>query len=126
MLNISRIVRVIFSQEAEQEYQRLLSLVKEERAKDIQNSENQKLVKSIDEKIERLKYMPDSGIQIPRKLFPSKYFTTYEINNLWKMNLFNYWRLIYTLRGDKVEILCVVLDLIDHPMYDKIFGYKKQ
>lgn len=125
MLSISRIIRVIFAEEAEQEYQKLLEIVKNEKEKAMSNSENQKLLKSIDEKIERLKYAPDSGIQIPKKLFPSKYLTTYEINNLWKMNLFNYWRLIYTLRGDKVEVLCVVLDLIDHPTYNKIFGYRK-
>jgi len=125
VLSISRIIRVIFAEEAEQEYQKLLEIVKNEKEKAMSNSENQKLLKSIDEKIERLKYAPDSGIQIPKKLFPSKYLTTYEINNLWKMNLFNYWRLIYTLRGDKVEVLCVVLDLIDHPTYNKIFGYRK-
>ncbi|MBS3068466.1 hypothetical protein J4450_07195 [Candidatus Micrarchaeota archaeon] len=124
-MSISRIIRVIFAEEAEQEYQKLLEIVKNEKEKAMSNSENQKLLKSIDEKIERLKYAPDSGIQIPKKLFPSKYLTTYEINNLWKMNLFNYWRLIYTLRGDKVEVLCVVLDLIDHPTYNKIFGYRK-
>lgn len=43
-----------------------------------------------------------------------------------EMNLFNYWRLVYTLRGDRVEVLCIVLDLVDHPAYDKIFGYKKR
>lgn len=68
--------------------------------------------------------MPDSGIQIPRKFFPAKYLIKYQINNLWKMNLFNYWRIVYTLRGDKIEILCVILDLIDHPTYNKIFGYR--
>lgn len=124
MLNISRIIRVIFTQEAEQEYQKLLEIMKQEKEKDIQNSENQKLIKSIDEKIERLKYAPQSGIQIPKKIFPSKYIFTHDINNLWKMNLFNYWRLIYTLRGDRVEVLCVILDLIDHPTYNKIFGYR--
>ncbi len=126
MLSISRIIRVIFSEEAEQEYQRLLEIVKQEKEKNIQNSEHQKLLKSIDEKAERLKYAPDSGIHIPRKTFPAKYLAKYEINNLWKMNLFNYWRLIYTIRGDRLEVLCIVLDVIDHPTYDKIFGYKKK
>lgn len=126
MLNISRIVRVIFSEEAEQEYQKLVDIVKDEHKTGIWKSENTRLLKSIDEKIERLKYAPDSGTQIPRRQFPTKYLAEYEINNLWKINLFNYWRLVYTLRGDKIEVLCIVLDLIDHPDYDKIFGYKKR
>lgn len=126
MLSISRIIRVIFSEDAEKEYQRLLEIVKKERSKGIKNSEHQKLLKSIDKKVERLKYVPDSGIQIPKKLFPKKYTEKHEINNLWKMNLFNYWRIIYSLRGNKVEILCIVLDLVDHPDYNKIFGYKKR
>jgi len=126
VLNISRIVRVIFSAEAEQEYQKLVDAVKQEYAKEIKNSENQQLLRSIDEKIERLKYAPDSGTQIPKRQFPVKYLAEYEINNLWKINLFNYWRLVYTLRGNKIEVLCIVLDLINHPDYDKIFGYKKR
>lgn len=124
MWNISRIVRVIFVEEAEQEYQRLVEVVKQERARGVSNSENQMLLRSIDEKVERLKYAPDSGIHVPRKVFPAKYLLKYGINNLWKMNLFNYWRLIYTLRGDTLEVLCVVLDLVSHPDYNKIFGYR--
>jgi Txe/YoeB family toxin of Txe-Axe toxin-antitoxin module len=124
VLSISKIVRVIFSEEAEQDYQRLVVLVKQEHETGIINSENQKLLKSIDEKVDRLKYAPDSGIQIAKKLFPMEYQTKYGINNLWKMNLFNYWRLIYTLQGDRLEVLCIVLDLIDHPTYDKKFGYR--
>ena len=124
MLSISRIIRVIFTEEAEQEYQKLVETVKLERENGVENSEQQKLLKSVDEKVERLKYAPDSGIQIPKKLFPAKYLAKYEVNNLWKMNLFNYWRLVYTLRGDKIEVLCIVLDLIGHPSYDKIFGYR--
>jgi len=126
VLNISRIIRVIFSQEAEKEYQKLLEVTKQERESSISNSENQKLLKSIDEKIERIKIAADLGIQIPKNLFPQKYLSKYAITNLWKINLFNYWRLIYTMRGDKIEVICVVLDLIDHPAYDKIFGYKRR
>ena len=126
MLSISRIIRVIFAEEAEEEYKRLVETIKFEKEKGITNSENQKLIKSIEEKVERLKYAPDSGIQIPRKLFPAKYLVKYQINNLWKMNLFNYWRIVYTLRGDKLEVLCIVLDLIDHPDYNEIFGYRKR
>jgi len=124
--NISKIIRIIFTEDAEQEYQKLVDTVKQEHQKGAMNSENQRLLKSIDEKVERLKYAPDSGIQISRKLFPQEYLNEYGINNLWKMNLFNYWRLIYTIQGDKLEVLCVILDLIDHPTYDKKFGYRSR
>jgi len=126
VLNISKIVKVTFSQEAEEEYKRLVETVKEEKENGIKTSEHQKLLKSIDQKVDRIKFAPDSGIQISRKLFPTKYLSYYEINNLWKMNLVKYWRLIYTMRGDRAELLCFVLDIINHKEYDKIFKYKKR
>ena len=36
------------------------------------------------------------------------------------------WRMLYTIRGDELEIVCFILDFVDHPTYNKIFGYKKR
>ena len=35
-------------------------------------------------------------------------------------------RMLYTLKGSQVEILCFILEVIDHRRYDKIFGYRKK
>jgi len=34
--------------------------------------------------------------------------------------------MLYTLRGEAVQILCIVLQIIDHKKYDRIFGYRKK
>ena len=105
-----------------------------ETEKGIASSFHQTLLKSIDSKIELLKANYDYGIQIPKKQIPRKYRIEYEVTNLWKVDLSGYWRMIYTLKQPQreqteVEIITIwldVLDLLDHPKYDKIFGYKKK
>lgn len=126
MLSIKRLVRVIFDEDAQKSYEKLVEAIKTEKEKGIKNSDNQKLLKSIDGKVEMLKYSPKYGVHISRKLWPNKYTSKYGITNLWKVDLVNYWRMMYTLQGDKIEIICFVLDIIDHPEYNKVFGYKKK
>jgi hypothetical protein len=38
----------------------------------------------------------------------------------------NYYRKLYTLTDgeSKIEIIAIVLDIMDHELYDKKFGYK--
>ena len=87
---------------------------------------------SINSKVDLLKDNYVVGKQIPKKRIPKKYVQKYGVTNLWKINLSDYWRIIYTLRqkqrSSEVEILEIfldVLDIIDHKRYNKIFGYKK-
>lgn len=120
--------------DAKEEYLKLKKTVAEEKAKGISSSFNQTLLNSIDSKIKVLKEKYDYGEQIPRKQIPFKYISKYEVTNLWKVDLSGYWRMVYTLkqpqRGEEeIEILSIwldVLDILDHPAYDKIFGYKKK
>ncbi|MFH0836264.1 MAG: hypothetical protein V1834_03830 [Candidatus Micrarchaeota archaeon] len=120
--------------EAKEEYLKLQETVRKEIEKGIASSFHQTLLKSIDSKIELLKANYDYGIQIPKKQIPRKYQIEYEVTNLWKVDLSGYWRMIYTLKQPQreqteVEIITIwldVLDVIDHPKYDKIFGYKKK
>lgn len=50
------------------------------------------------------------GIQIPNKLIPKEYVRKYGINNLWKYNLPNAWRLLYSIRKHEIAILSVILE----------------
>jgi len=34
--------------------------------------------------------------------------------------------MIYILKGDEIEIVAFILDILPHPDYDKKFGYRKQ
>jgi len=34
--------------------------------------------------------------------------------------------MLYTIKGNDVQIICFILDILDHNDYDKKFGYKKR
>jgi len=64
------------------------------------------------------------GIQLSKDKIPSKWIQKYRINNLWKYNLPNAWRLLYSVTTPtKVEIISVFLDWMDHKDYERLFGY---
>ena len=71
-----------------------------------------------------LKKNPFAGNQIQKKQIPKKYKTAYDVDNLWRIELANRWRLIYTITGNKIEIINFVVDIFDHKECDKVFGYK--
>jgi Txe/YoeB family toxin of Txe-Axe toxin-antitoxin module len=63
------------------------------------------------------------GIQIPKRLIPKEYARKYGIDNCWKYNLPNAWRLIYSVARDKVVVLSIVLEWLDHKHYKRKFKY---
>jgi len=51
------------------------------------------------------------GIQIPKNLIPKEYIKRFgNLTNLWKYNLPDAWRLIYTVKNNQVSVLSVILD----------------
>src|SRR3989344_233668 len=72
--------------------------------------EDQELYKFISSAIDDLRKDPFCGIPIPKRLIPQVYKTKYEVDNLWKYNLPNAWRLIYFVKGDSVKILSIILE----------------
>ncbi|MEK6875721.1 MAG: hypothetical protein AABX30_03485 [Nanoarchaeota archaeon] len=117
-------VRVKLSIEADKVYQELNKIVGEEKLKNIESSFHQTLLRSINKAVELLKQNPFAGNQIQKRLIPGKYIIKYEIDNLWRIELADRWRLIYTITGNQLEIVNFVLDIFNHREYDKIFGYK--
>ena len=71
-----------------------------------------------------MKENPFVGDQIKKDQIPKYYKEKYEITNPWRIELSNYWRLIYTIQSNGIEIIDFVIDIIDHKEYDKKFGYK--
>lgn len=64
------------------------------------------------------------GIQIPKRLIPKPYIKKFgQLTNLWKYNLPDAWRLIYTIKNDKVNILSIILEWINHKTYERRFKY---
>lgn len=72
---------------------------------------------------EDLKKDPLCGTRIPTRLTPKVYIDNYKVNNIWKYDLPNAWRLIYTIIGDEVKIISVILEWMTHKEYERRFGY---
>jgi len=70
-----------------------------------------------------LKQNPQYGEPIPKYLIPER-FKKQGIQNIYRAELSNFWRMLYTLEGNKIEIFLFILSIVDHPAYNKIFGYK--
>jgi len=88
--------------------------------------EEKQLAEQIERVIDELKKNPLLGVIVPRDLWPKEYVKRYSITNLRKYDLPKGWRLIYTLVGNEVEIISIILEWFDHKGYALRFGYKKR
>jgi hypothetical protein len=109
---------IIFSDEFAKEFSKA-----REKA-DKGNGEAEYIVKIIERGISKLYNDHEAGQKIERKLWPKAYIAKYSLNNLWRLRLDDSWRMIYTMRGPDVKIVALVLDVMDHRDYDKLFGYR--
>ena len=121
---MNKSVRVILLDEADAEYQRLNELVGQQVQERQETSEEMQLLKSIKQKVEFVKANPFYGNNMAKNLIPQEYIVKHQAKNLWRVELINYWRMLYTIKGDQVEVICFVLDILDHKKYDKKFGYR--
>jgi len=85
--------------------------------------ENPELHKFIERAIDDLKKDPSCGISIAKRLIPKTYIKRYGIDNLWKYDLPGAWRLLYSVIGDRIEIVSIILEWLDHKEYERRFGY---
>lgn len=116
-----KVVRVILSPEAEEVYKNL--------NQEAENSKTERmLLKAVNQKIELVKANPHYGNPIPKNLIPEEYKRKYGVTNLFRVDLPCFWRMLYTLThgGIDIEIIAFVLDIINHPTYNKKFGYRKK
>ncbi len=117
-------IKVVLSEDANEVYDDLNKIVGDEKIRKINGSFHQTLLRSINRVKDVLKANPFAGNQIHKKRIPKEYIKKYDIENLWRIELANRWRLIYTITGNEVEIINFVLDIFNHKDYDKTFGYK--
>ncbi len=66
---------------------------------------------------------PQHGDPIRKELIPNE-LKQINIKNLYRVELSNFWRLLYTLEGNATQIFVFILKIIDHKEYDKLFGYR--
>ena len=85
--------------------------------------EDKQLYEFITKAIQDLKKSPMSGLKIQKRLWPKEYVRTYNLTNLWKYNLPNGWRLVYTIKTDEIMIINVILEWFSHKDYERRFRY---
>ena len=85
--------------------------------------EDKQLYSFINRAREDLKKSPVCGTKIEKRLWPKEYIKTYAVTNLWKYDLPNGWRLIYTIQTNEIMILNVILEWFDHKSYNRRFKY---
>lgn len=112
-------IRVKYSPVFEEQLKNLRNVIKEKDSKF-----HRQLLTAIEREKDNLLVNPHKGIQIQKKQIPKEYITEYGVTNLWKINLPDYWRMVYTITGNELEIISILLEFMDHKKYDKIFGYK--
>ena len=117
-------VLVKLSDEANEIYQELNKIVEEEKLKEIEGSFHQTLLRSINRVSDLLKQNPFVGDQVPKRQIPGKYVQKFDADNVWRIELADRWRLVYTITGNQVEIINFIMDIFNHKNYDKVFGYK--
>ena len=86
-------------------------------------TESKKLYKWICRAFEDLEENAFCGIQISKKLIPKIYLEKHRMDNLWKYNLPNAWRLLYSIKNGEVRVLSIILEWMSHKEYEKRFKY---
>jgi len=114
-------MKIILSPEAEEVYK---FLVVESRTSKIEKS----ILNAFNRKKDLVKLNAHYGDPIAKKKIPEEYIKNYGITNLFRVELSNYWRMLYTLTNNDSEVTIIgfVLDIIDHNEYNKKFNYKSK
>ena len=82
--------------------------------------EEESIKKHIKKAIEEIKLNAFCAIPIPKRLIPKQY----NIGNLWKYDLPDGWRLMYTITTpNKIEIISIILEWLNHKDYERRFRY---
>ena len=63
------------------------------------------------------------GRNVRKQLIPKRLIRKYGITNLWIYNLRKDWRLIYSIEGEHIELLAIILDWMSHKEYERLFKF---
>ena len=112
--------------DAEKAFNDLNRIVGEQRSNGITSSKDITLLNAINRIFDILISNPFYGENAKKDLIPKEYRQKYDADNLFIADLPDYWRMIYTLESDEIEIIAFVLDIIDHDEYNKKFKFRKK
>ena len=114
-------IRVILSPEAEAVYNDLVK-------KAPTSKTDKTILNGIRKKTQLIRWDVHYGQPIAKSKIPDEYKKKYGVTNLFRVELPYFWRMLYTLTDSetKIEIIAFILDIMDHPAYNKKFGYQKK
>ena len=124
--NIKKKITVKLVGDAEKAFNDLNRIVGEQRSNGVTSSKDITLLNAINRLFDVIINNPFYGENAKKYLIPKEYRQKYDADNLFIADLPDYWRMIYTLESDEIEIIAFVLDIIDHDDYNKKFGFKKR
>ena len=111
--------------DAEKAFNGLNRIVGEQRSNSITSSKHITLLAAINRLFDIMVNNPFYGENAKKDLIPKEYRQKYDADNLFIADLPDYWRMIYTLESDEIEIIAFVLDIISHDEYNKKFRFRK-
>jgi len=85
---------------------------------------NHQLKKHIDDAMDLLKLDPLRGNKIEKKLWPKRYIDEHGISNLLRYQLPEGYRMLYTIASTSKETICLLIEVLTHKGYDRLFGYQ--
>ena len=87
------------------------------------DNQERQLFLSINQTLDKIEKNAFSGVQIPKRLIPIVYAEKYGVTNLWKYDLPEGWRLIYSITRDTIIVVSLILEWFDHKNYERRFNY---
>jgi len=89
----------------------------------LKNVDNE-LYEQIDKATNEIRKNIFCGRNVKKKLIPRELVHKHGLDNLWIYNLRSGWRLIYSVTSpDKIQILAIVLDWMNHKDYERLFKF---
>lgn len=107
-------IRIILKGQAKEAYLKL---------KQRNDKESISILNSFERIKKILRENPQFGDPISKNLIP-KELRKQGIKNLYRIELSNHWRMIYTIEGNMLEVFLFILNISNHKDYNKFFGYK--
>ncbi|MEK6942745.1 MAG: hypothetical protein AABX00_01635 [Nanoarchaeota archaeon] len=112
--------------DAEKAFQGLNKIVGEHHSKGLTGTKEIALLDAINRIFDILASNPFYGENAKKDLIPKEYRQKYGADNLFIADLPDYWRMIYTLESNEIEIIAFVLDIISHDDYNRKFKFRKK
>ncbi len=125
-MKFNKKVSIELIDDAKESYRRLNKIIGEQKKSGKINSDEIKLWNGIQRAFDLIVDNPFYGENAKKKQIPKYYSIKYTAKNLFIVDLPLFWRMVYILESDKIEIVAFILNIFGHDDYNKRFGFKKK